>query len=386
MKVVDVSFFYDENVAIEEQLLQQHYTTVGWAEALQRKGVEVIVVKRFHKDSLFQKNNVKYHFIKDRFGGILKPWQVPGKVFKQIAASDADVVQLHNFSLSIQNRLLGRFVGKKVAVVIQHHGGPLPTGIRKSFHDVLNKGADGFFFTTTEQGKQWFTNKRVQSKIMPVMEGSTFFDYASRDTKRTFEYADRTIARKKTKIEGNPVFLWVGRLDKNKDPLAVISGFEILLKNYDGAALYMIYNDAKLLNEVQARIGDSETLKNKIHLLGEIPHPEIENYYNSADYFVLGSHYEGSGYALSEALRCGCVPIITNIPSFYMMTNNGQLGALWQPGNVTSFTEAVAVAIAKPLPVEGKACIDFFTNTLSFDAIAETAIGHYRKLIEVKSK
>ena len=74
MKVVDVSFFYDENVATEEQLLQQHYTTVGWAEALQRKGVEVIVVKRFHKDSLFQKNNVKYHFIKDRFGGILKPW------------------------------------------------------------------------------------------------------------------------------------------------------------------------------------------------------------------------------------------------------------------------------------------------------------------------
>jgi len=46
----------------------------------------------------------------------------------------------------------------------------------------------------------------------------------------------------------------------------------------------------------------SAILNNKVHLLGKIAHSEIEQYYNSADYFVLGSHYEGSGYATSA--RC----------------------------------------------------------------------------------
>ncbi len=53
-------------------------------------------------------------------------------------------------------------------------------------------------------------------------------------------------------------------------------------------------------------------------------------YYNSADYFVLGSHYEGSGFSLVEAMSCGVIPIVTDIPSFRMMTNNGKIGTLME--------------------------------------------------------
>ena len=187
-------------------------------------------------------------------------------------------------------------------------------------------------------------------------------------------------------MTGNPVFLWVGRLDHNKDPLTVLAGFEGLAKKYATASFYMVYSEDKLLREVMRGIEASTLLKNKVFLLGKLPHDDIEKYYSSTDYFVLGSHYEGSGYALSEALRCGCVPIITDIPSFRMMTNDGQLGALWQPGNITSFAEAAIFAMNKPLQTEANACIDFFTKKLSFDAIAETAMSHYKKLIESRSK
>ncbi|MCW3118214.1 MAG: glycosyltransferase family 4 protein [Chitinophagaceae bacterium] len=214
------------------------------------------------------------------------------------------------------------------------------------------------------------------------MEGATFFNYAGRDSARTLAYADRAMARKETGMNGSPVFLWVGRLDDNKDPLTVLEGFESIVEKYPHAHLYMIFAEDKLLNEVNTKINFSEILKTRVHLLGKIAHHEIERYYDSADYFVLGSHYEGSGYALSEALRCGCIPVITNIPSFSMMTKGGQLGALWEPGNKYSFVNAITAVLKKPLKNEAAACIDFFNKNLSFDAIAGVASLHYQHVIE----
>ncbi|HEY5773992.1 MAG TPA: hypothetical protein VIS75_15250, partial [Chitinophagaceae bacterium] len=67
MRIVDVSYVYDETLTTEEELLEQHYTSVGWAEALAKKGAEVIVLKRFFKNSSFKKNNVQYFFVRDSY-------------------------------------------------------------------------------------------------------------------------------------------------------------------------------------------------------------------------------------------------------------------------------------------------------------------------------
>ncbi len=360
MKVVHVSFFYDKNLKTEEELLEQHYTITGWAEALQRNGAGVAVMNRFSKESSFQKKGVQHYFIKDGMGATLKPWQLPMNFLKRISRLNADVIHLHNLTLSLPTFILRFLLKKKTAIIIQHHGGVAPGRLKRSFHNLLNNVADGFFFTTVEQGKEWFMNKKQSRKVMPVMEGATFFNYADRDAARTFTYHERGEARKKTGMTGSPVFLWVGRLDDNKDPLTVLEGFEVLFKKYPGANLYMIYSDDKLSNKVKEKIDGSEILRNKVHLPGKIAHDEIEPYYNSADYFVLGSHYEGSGYALSEALRCGCVPIITNIPSFRMMTQDGQLGALWEPGNKNSFIEAANIALGKPSTTGSRRMYYFF--------------------------
>ena len=130
----------------------------------------------------------------------------------------------------------------------------------------------------------------------------------------------------------------------------------------------------------------SSLLKSNVFLIGKVAHEQIEMYYNSADYFVLGSHYEGSGYALSEALRCGCVPIVTDIPSFNMMTDNGKLGSLWRAGDTASLVMAVKNALSKPISEEGRGCIHYYNKTLSFDAIAENAIIHYGNVIMKRRK
>lgn len=384
MKVVNIFYYYDDRVSSEEELIRYYYTTTGWAEALHAKGVESIIMTRFMKESFYQKNNIAHYFVKDNLGSQIRFWQLPIRFLRRVNELDADVIHVHSLTLSLQTFLLRLLLNKKTAIIIQHHGGKSPRAFKRIVHNLLNSVADAFFFTTPAQGAAWFLKKKPFDKVLPVMEGTTYFDYDSRDADRLPTYYDRQKARTKTGMHGGPVFLWVGRLDGNKDPLTILEGFEIILQKHPGARLFMIYSDGQLLPAVQQKIATSAILTTHVHLLGKIAHEKIEQYYNSADYFVLGSHYEGSGYALSEALRCGCIPIVTNIPSFRMMTNKGQLGTLWEPGNRDSFIEAAEAALQKPLEQEANACIRFYQQQLSFEAIARVAAQHYRQVVQTR--
>jgi len=386
MRIAMVSFYYDENLKAEESFLEQNYTITGWAEALQRKGVEVIVISRFYRSSAFTKNNVQYIFFNDKLGGTFRSWQMPYQFLKMISALRADVVHLHHLTLSLQTFLLRVLSNKQTAIIVQHHGGKAPAKLKRFLHNSIHHAADGFFFTTIEQGREWFMGKKQHQNVLPVMEGATFFDYNDRDKARKGDYYDRCEARKITGMRGSPVFLWVGRLDDNKDPITILNGFEIILDDFPAANLYLIFSDDRLIAEVKQKCESSSLLKSHVFLIGKVAHEQIEMYYNSADYFVLGSHYEGSGYALSEALRCGCVPIVTDIPSFNMMTDNGKLGSLWRVGHTGSFVMAAKNALSKPISEEGRACIHYYNKTLSFDAIAENAIIHYGNVIMKRRK
>jgi glycosyltransferase involved in cell wall biosynthesis len=107
-----------------------------------------------------------------------------------------------------------------------------------------------------------------------------------------------------------------------------------------------------------------------VKLVGAVEHDDMETWYNAADYFVLGSHREGSGFALCEAMACGCVPVVTRIPSFKKMTNDGKLGCSFEPGNAGQLFEALqrtTLLDTKPLRAEMR---QFFEQHLSHEAIA----------------
>src|SRR2546422_6513076 len=103
----------------------------------------------------------------------------------------------------------------------------------------------------------------------------------------------------------------------------------------------MAYSSQERLSTVQAHIARSSTLASHVHLPGYISHEQLAAFYSAADLFVLGSHREGSGYALIEALACGAIPIVTNIPSFRALTGNGAVGTLWPAGDAAAFAGAL---------------------------------------------
>ncbi len=115
-----------------------------------------------------------------------------------------------------------------------------------------------------------------------------------------------------------------------------------------------------------------------MQLLGALKHSELEKIYNGSDYFILGSYYEGSGYALCEAMACGCVPIVTKIPSFIRMTDNGDCAYLFSPGNSNDLLHILTHLKEEELINKRKKAVEKFERDLSFKAIARTLISIIR--------
>jgi len=172
------------------------------------------------------------------------------------------------------------------------------------------------------------------------------------------------------KTSSAPVFLWVGRLNANKDPLTVVKAFTSFLSFQPLAQLYMIYQTEELLQSVRDLISANDKAKEAIKLVGQIANQQLEAWYNSADFFISGSHYESGGVAVCEAMACGCIPIVTDIASFRHMMGPGRCGLLYEPGNEKALVEVLLQTKKMDIQKERYKVLRQFKDELSFEAIA----------------
>jgi glycosyltransferase involved in cell wall biosynthesis len=164
-------------------------------------------------------------------------------------------------------------------------------------------------------------------------------------------------------------FIWVGRLDDNKDPLCVLKALSAYTKAGHRYKMYMFYTSIELLEEIQNFIS-GKGLEEYIELKGNIVHSELELWYSASDFFIAASHSEGSGYALSEAMSCGCIPILTDIPAFSYMTNKGKAGLLFTPGDAEELLQRLLELRVQDRKILQSYVKEVFENRLSFMAIA----------------
>ena len=140
----------------------------------------------------------------------------------------------------------------------------------------------------------------------------------------------------------------------------------------------MIFGTGELLEEVRARIARSPALSERVRLAGAVPHERMASFFSAADLFVVGSHHEGSGYSLMEACACGAVPVVTDIPTFRLLTGAGRSGALWTPGDAAACARALVEVGRRDLDAERARLADHFARELSWDAVGKRALEIYR--------
>jgi glycosyltransferase involved in cell wall biosynthesis len=234
---------------------------------------------------------------------------------------------------------------------------------------------DAIFFTAEEQARPWRSAGILTSRhaIHAVPE-------ASRRVRRVA----REEARRRSGVHGEPALLWVGRLVPTKDPLTVLEGFARVLPRLPQARLTYVYQDAALVEELRARLEAQAELRARVRLAGKLDRTALADCLSAADIFVLGSHAEGSGYALIEALACGLVPVVTDIPSFRALTDRGRLGALWPPGDAGALAEAVVGVAERSMEERRAAILRYFEAELSWPAVGRRALEAYRSARETR--
>jgi glycosyltransferase involved in cell wall biosynthesis len=173
-------------------------------------------------------------------------------------------------------------------------------------------------------------------------------------------------------------------LNANKDPLTVLDAVESVAAALPAVTLTMVFNTTELLASVRARIDRSDALRRSVRLLGPIAHHDLPAHFSAADLFVVGSHHEGSGYSLMEALACGAMPVVTDIPTFRVLTGNGEAGPLWTPGDAHSCASAIERAARQPIAREH--IVAYFERHFSWNAVGRRALEIYGDVIRRRAR
>jgi glycosyltransferase involved in cell wall biosynthesis len=120
-------------------------------------------------------------------------------------------------------------------------------------------------------------------------------------------------------------------------------------------------------NEVYAKPGLGERVK----FCGEVAPSQMQAIFSSADFLLQASRREFSGCAILEAMACGAIPVVTDIPPFRLMTENGRYGILFPAGNSDALAAGVLSLGREAISRQSQAVREKFLLDLSFPALAK---------------
>ena len=370
IKVVDVVYHCHKEYDQPQQVIAKHAPSLGFTDYIKDR-LDISFVKHSNYEGFQKIDNVPFAFFKSRN----RFFYIPFKTHRYIKNLDPDIVIVEGLIFPLQLMMLKLFLARKCIIVVQHHGESPYKGYKKILQQLSGKFISLFLFTSCENAIPWIKAGVIMNSLQcrELQEASTYFCRAGRKE-----------SQERCGISGDHNFLWVGRFNENKDPVTVLKGFEHYAAKSNNARLYMISQEGDLFNEVKKMINKSTILNRTVKLLGKIPHEELRYWYSSCNFFLSGSLKEGSGYALMEAMSCGCIPIVTAIPSFKKLTCNGKYGFLYPPGNEKDLSE-ILVGI-EGINIEEKAneVERYFQKNLAFKNIADDMVNIFEKLIPVK--
>ncbi|HEY8230825.1 MAG TPA: glycosyltransferase family 4 protein [Rhodanobacteraceae bacterium] len=347
-----------------EALLERWPSLADIAELVAGAGIRVSVLQAASRAERLTRNGVDYHFV-DINGA--ETMGIRGHRFAEVLAGiGADVLHAHGLGFVEGASAIARRLPRALPVLFQDHADRPPRWWRRPRQRRCFAMASGVAFTSLDQ---------AQPFVAAGMFGSSTRLFAIPESSSRFTPGDRARARAATGLYGDPCVLWVGRLTRGKDPLTVLEGIALAAARLPDLQLWCAFGAAPMLAEVRARITDDPRLAGRVQLLGEVPHARIETLLRAADLFVSGSLAEGSGYAALEALACGVTPVLTDIPAFRALTDNGRIGHLWPCGDAVRLAGAlVGAATGRALPERVRA---HFDAVLSFDAVGRLWANAY---------
>jgi glycosyltransferase involved in cell wall biosynthesis len=369
LHVAQINYFTDPQARPPEQILRDWPTLVDVAEAASCAGVRVSVVQASQHSQRLTRNGVNYFFLPFGTGASSDVRNdFLGELLHEL---DPTVLHVQGLGFARDVLTLAAFA-PHLPIVLQDHADRPPRLWRRSLWRRGLSAASGVAFCSRLQA-QPFQSARLlhpRTRVYEIPESTSRFAPGSREE-----------ARLALGLAGDPLILWVGHLDANKDPLTALEGISKAVRAMPELRLCVCFATAPLLRAVQHRITVDPNLRGRVHLLGRVQHERVEQLMRAADFFVLASHREGSGYSLIEALACGLCPVVTDIPSFRSLTGEATVGALWPCGEADKLCAALLSMAERPRQTR-EAIRAHFDAEISFAALGRKLHTMYQDCTE----
>lgn len=272
-----------------------------------------------------------------------KRWWYQGKQwsrrwFNKIIDWKPDIIHWQMNSYAYTFHLAARgFVKHNIPYVYQHHGPHLArkSWVRRVLKYPHHHAQRGIYLTRYHEEQYRHGLNLDESKNVLIQAGHDM---------RFHEKLDKQQCKKNAGFEGNPVLFWCGGINPRKDPITVLDAFDRIAHDFPDARFYMA-GYGPLDQVVDQFIASKPALTKQVVRLGYVDNEKIPMFENAADIFIMGSHGEGFCVASTEAMACGCFPILTTLDGFMVQTQQGKLGLHFQPGDVNACTECLRKAV-----------------------------------------
>lgn len=330
------SFFPNiSGVATTTQVLAKNLAKQGWQ-------VFVFAPSQFFKT--FEDSNFREYKV-IRFRSIPNPLRkgfrfsafAKSQIIKKVAEIQPDIIHLQD-PTSICSALLKAGQRFKIPVVITNHFyldyiisylGFLKI-FKKQIRIILRRHLANFYnqcqyiICPTESVKKelfkWGV-KRPVAAISNVVDLSRF-------------YAHENLGNfyLKYHLPNNPLVLYFGRVDKDKEVTVLIKAVPLVLKEIE--AHFMIGGAGDELEKLK-NLAQGLGLEGKISWLGWIKHEseDLPKIYQAAKVFVIPNRHETQSIVTLEAMAAGLPIVAANSGALPELVQNNQNGYLFYPGD-----------------------------------------------------
>ena len=174
------------------------------------------------------------------------------------------------------------------------------------------------------------------------------------------------------------IFLFIGRLNKDKGIFDLIKSFEIVHSKHPEAALLIVGSDEEnILPFIQNHV-----LYNKSIFYHEAT-PRPQDFMAMADVLCLPSYREGFGSVIIEAAACGTPSIGSKIYGLTDAIEDGKSGYLFQVGCTESLANKMIYSIENPeaLQQASKYGMQRAKEMFSDDLSSKLLVSYYQSIL-----
>ena len=185
--------------------------------------------------------------------------------------------------------------------------------------------------------------------------------------------------KKKFKLEGKRVLIFVGRIGKEKNIEFLIEAFK-KINSKDKNTFLFVVGDGPELGPMKKLVQKKNI--ESIHFTGNILNKKVFEYLSLADLFVSSSKTENHPITLLEAMYSSVVPVTLRTPGFVDTISNGKDGVLVGKEDTEKYSNAVVKLLANGKLLK-KMKTEAHKKAMTYDAKIniEKTISLYKSLL-----